>query len=271
MQVGILHPGAMGSVLAGCAHAPVLWASDGRSAATSERAAAHGLVDVVAVSELVTACDVLVSICPPHAAVDVAKQVADRDFEGIYLDANAIAPQTSREISTMFDRYVDGGIIGGPPTEPGFTRMYVAGADASEIARLWAGSNLDVRVLEADIGAASALKAAYAGWTKGSAALLLAVRAYAEANGLGEDLMAEWGISIPDLVDRVERTATSIGRKAWRFEGEMVEIAKAMEEVGLPAGFHKAAAEVYAKLSGLKDERDGTIHDVSVRLTGDHT
>ena len=268
MNVGILHPGAMGSVLAGEASVSVKWASEGRSPETKERAAAHGLVDSGSVSDLVAASDILVSVCPPHAAMDVAMQVERLGFEGIYVDANAIAPATVREIATRFDRFVDGGIVGPPPTEPGLARLYLVGPDAGTVAALWDGSNLDPRMLDGAIGSASALKAAYAGWTKGSAALLLAVRAYAEANGLGEEIVAEWETSIPGLADRAEGTASRIGRKAWRFEGEMAEIAAAMEDVGLPGGFHEAAREIYRRLSDLKGVEEQSVEDVNRRILG---
>ena len=268
MNVGILHPGAMGAVLAGQASTRVLWASGGRSSETERRAAAHGLVDTGAVTDLVAASDMLISVCPPHAASDVAIQVQQLGFGGIYVDANAIAPATVREIAPRFERFVDGGIVGPPPIEPGLTRLYLAGQGAAEVADLWSDSNVEVRILDGDVGSASALKAAYAGWTKGSAALLLAVRAYAEAHGLGDEIMAEWETSIPGLADRADGTAGRIGRKAWRFEGEMAEIAAALEEVGLPGGFHDSAREVYHRLSDLKGVEEQTDEDVNRRLLG---
>jgi 3-hydroxyisobutyrate dehydrogenase-like beta-hydroxyacid dehydrogenase len=266
MNVGILHPGAMGAVLAGEAGGLVMWASEGRSPETRERARTHGLVDGGSVSDLIRASDILVSVCPPHAAVDVSIEVDRVGFEGIYVDANAIAPATVREIATRFDHFVDGGIVGPPPTEPGLTRLYLAGPAAATVATVWEGSSLDARVLDGDVGSASALKAAYAGWTKGSAALLLAVRAYAEANGLGKEIASEWETSIPGLVERADGTASRIGRKAWRFEGEMAEIAAAMEGVGLPGGFHDAAREIYHRLSDLKGVEEQSVEDVNRRL-----
>jgi hypothetical protein len=268
MNVGLLHPGAMGAVLAGQARATVLWASADRSAATSERATAQGLVDTGSVPDLVAASDMLISVCPPHAAWDVAEQVHRLGFEGLYVDANAVAPATVRRIASLFDRFVDGGIVGPPPAEPGATRLYLAGPEAAAVAALWEGSNVDARILDAVVGTASALKAAYAGWTKGSAALLLAVRAYAEANGLGDEIVAEWETSIPGLADRVDRTAGRIGRKAWRFEGEMAEIAVAMQDAGLPMGFHEAAREVYHRLSGLKGVEEQSVEEVNRKLLG---
>jgi hypothetical protein len=266
MQIGILHPGAMGAVLAGEASGSVMWASAGRSAETLDRAELHRLVDRGSVADLVDNSDIVISVCPPHAAIDVAEDVRRLGFDGIYFDANAVAPQTVKEIAARFDRFVDGGIVGPPPTEPGLTRLYLAGREAAAVAALWDGSNLDTRVLDGDIGSASALKAAYAGWTKGSTALLLAIRAYAEANGLGDEIIAEWETSIPGLADRAEGTAGRIGRKAWRFEGEMAEIATAMRAVGLPAGFHDAAREIYHRLSDLRGVEQSSVEDVNRRL-----
>jgi len=269
MQVGILHPGAMGAVIAGEARIPVMWASEGRSPQTVERAGRYRLVDRGSVEGLVAGSELLISVCPPHAAVDVATQVEQLGFDGIYVDANAVAPATVREIATRFERFVDGGIIGPPPIEAGFARLYLAGGDAATVAALWEGSNLDARVLDGDIGAASALKVAYAGWTKGSTALLLAMRAYAEANDLGEEIVAEWETSIPGLAERVEGTAGRIGLKAWRFEGEMAEIAAAMGAVGLPEGFHDAARDVYQRLSDLEGAELASVDGVNQRLLGE--
>ena len=42
-------------------------------------------------------------------------------------------------------------------------------------------------------------------------------------------------------------------RKAWRFSGEMEEIADTFAAAGLPDGFHRAAAEVYRRMSGYRD------------------
>src|SRR4029077_20266443 len=88
----------------------VLWASAGRSAATAERARDADLEDAGDVTELCRRSEILLSICPPHAAVDVAR--AATGFTGIYVDANAIAPGTTRAIAELQPRLVDGGLLG---------------------------------------------------------------------------------------------------------------------------------------------------------------
>src|SRR5919204_3279046 len=105
--IGLLHPGEMGSALGAVlrrrGHA-VLWASDGRSAETAARARAADLADAGSVAELAQRSDVILSVCPPHAAADVARSVAG--FDGVYVDANAVAPATVREIAQGFARFV---------------------------------------------------------------------------------------------------------------------------------------------------------------------
>jgi 3-hydroxyisobutyrate dehydrogenase-like beta-hydroxyacid dehydrogenase len=250
--IGLLHPGEMGAAvgrcLVGLGH-PVLWAGPGRSADTAARAAAAGLTDAGSLAVVVSRAEVILSICPPHAALDVAWAV--HGFGGLYVDANAISPGTAREVAQMITesggRYVDGGIIGPPPADPGATRLYLSGADAPEVARLFAGTPLDARVVDGPATAASAVKMAYAGWTKGTAALLLAVRALAREQGVEDELLAEWALSAPDLAQRSGGAARSAAKKGWRWVAEMEEIAATMSAAGLPDGFHQAAAEIFRR------------------------
>jgi 3-hydroxyisobutyrate dehydrogenase-like beta-hydroxyacid dehydrogenase len=247
-DVGLLHPGEMGAAVGGVLRArgeTVLWASADRSPATAERARQAGLEDVGGIPELCRRCEILLSICPPHAAVGVAR-AAER-FTGIYVDANAISPQTARAIACIHDRFVDGGIVGLPPHGPDGTRLYLSGSEADAVAALFAGTNVDARIISGEPGAASALKAAYAGWTKGSAALLLTVSELARAEGVGEALLEEWRLSLPELEERSRAAARSAERKGWRWVGEMEEIAQSMADRELPTGFHTAAAEVFRR------------------------
>jgi hypothetical protein len=254
VKVGLLHPGEMGAAIGAALRAhgdEVAWASRGRSGDTAERAEQAGLVDVGDVEELCRRSDVLISVCPPHAAVDVARSAAG--FEGIYLDANAVSPGTSRAIGSRLNRFVDGGIVGPPPREPGTTRLYLAGVEAPQLAESFSGTIVDARVVADQPGAASALKMAYASWTKGSSALLLAARALAQAEGVEEALLEEWDLSLPDLPERSARAARSALQKGWRWVGEMNEIASSYTSAGLPEGFHRAAAEIYRRTSGGPD------------------
>jgi len=251
----------------------VLWASAGRGSATAARAAVAGLIDAGTVTEIASRCDVIVSVCPPHAALEVARKVAGAGFGGLYVDANAISPATAREVAAIVADggadCVDGGIIGNPPVRPGFIRLYLSGPRADEVRQLFEDTPVDVRVVDHDgaeigapqdgtaagqgvggigvVGSASAVKMAYASWTKGSAALLLAARALARAQGVEDVLLAEWGLSQPGLEERSARSARSATSKGWRWVAEMEEIAATMGAAGLPEGFGLAAAEIYRR------------------------
>jgi 3-hydroxyisobutyrate dehydrogenase-like beta-hydroxyacid dehydrogenase len=252
--IGVLHPGEMGAAVGRCLTSnghPVLWASEGRGPATAARAEAAGLTDVGTVKALTGRADVILSICPPHAAADVAWAV--HGFGGLYVDANAISPGTAREIAQMISdsggRYVDGGIIGLPPAAAGSTRLYLSGppAQAETVRVLFAGTALDALVIAETATAASAVKMAYAGWTKGTAALLLAVRALAREERVEDTLLAEWALSQPSLADRSRAVSRSAAAKGWRWVAEMEEIGASMAAAGLPGGFHQAAAEIFRR------------------------
>lgn len=231
---------AIGAALLSNGH-EVLWVSDGRSAATRERAEAEGLTDVGTLDALSAQSVVVISICPPEHAATVASAVRAAGFAGLLVDANAISPESAKQIAPT----VDGGVIGGPPRKAGTTRLCLSGPDATTVADLFAGSVLDARVLDGEIGTASALKMTYAAYTKGLAALLIALRETARANGVDGYLLEEWAISQPDLQAISELAAANAGSKAWRWIAEMEEIAATFTAAGQPDGFHRAAAEVY--------------------------
>jgi 3-hydroxyisobutyrate dehydrogenase-like beta-hydroxyacid dehydrogenase len=249
--VGLLHPGEMGAAVGGSliplGH-EVLWDPAGRSRATTGRALAAGLTGV-SFDRLIARSSVIFSICPPHAALDVARQVATAGYTGCYVDANAISVATAEQVSAVVTgagaTYVDGGIVGAPPEVAGHTRLYLSGPHASQVRPLFSRSRLDARIAEGPPYAASAVKMAYAAWTKGSSALLLAARALARAGGVERTLLAEWSLSQPNLTAQSERSATAAAAKGWRWVGEMEEIAASMSAAGLPDGFHEAAAEIY--------------------------
>jgi 3-hydroxyisobutyrate dehydrogenase-like beta-hydroxyacid dehydrogenase len=260
MNVGILHPGEMGSSLGAALVATghcVHWVQAGRSAATVQRAQDAGLQGVESLAELLEKVEVLLSICPPHAALDQARAVIECGFGGIYVDANAVAPGTARSIESTVSAaadFVDGGVIGPPARQPGTTRLYLCGARAEEVAALFGGSVVEAMTLEGSPGAASALKMCYAAWTKGSAALLMAVAGLARHAGVEGELRGEWRLSLPELEAQLERVALSNAPKAWRFTGEMEEIAATFRRARMPDGFHLAAAEIYSRVSELKDQ-----------------
>lgn len=262
-RVGILHPGAMGVSIAASARNSgniVYWASDGRSPQTHERANKAELLDIQSVANICDECSIIFSVCPPHAAEDVAKEVIAHGFKGVYLDANAISPQRATRIDQAMAEadveFVDGGIIGGPAWNPGRTWLYLAGKEAQRVSACFSAGPLETSVMGESAGKASALKMCFAAYTKGSTALLTAILAASEALGVREELANQWSRGGSDFAEQTTRRVRGVTAKAWRFAGEMEEIASTFEEAGMPGGFHAAAAEIYGRIAGFKDAQE---------------
>jgi len=258
--IGILYPGNMGISIAASAQNSgyeVYWASEGRSPQTHSRAEKFNLHDAYTLAKLCETCSMIVSVCPPHAAEDVAKQVLQHGFTGLYLDANAISPQRAlrieREMTTAGATFVDGGIIGGPAWESGQTWLYLSGKEAETAASVFSAGPLETDVIGDDAGKASALKMCFAANTKGTTALLCAILAVAEKLGVREDLQHQWSRNGSDFAENTTQRVRNVTTKAWRFAGEMDEIAATFNEAGMSDGFHAAAADVYRRIADFKD------------------
>lgn len=258
--VGVLHPGAMGISVAATIQRgghTVCWSSEGRSVQTRDRAAQHGLIDAGTLADLCARSEILVSVCPPHAADDVAEAVIACGFNGVYLDANAIAPQKAirigRKLGAAGIAFVDGGIIGGPAWQPGRTWLYLSGPMAAQVSTLFRAGPLETEVIGPEFGTASALKMCFAANTKGTTALLGAVLAAADALGVRDALERDWSRRDPDQVPQTHQRVRNVTAKAWRFAGEMEEIAATFAAAGLPVGFHDAAHTVYRRMAAFKD------------------
>jgi hypothetical protein len=256
--IGVLHPGAMGAAL-GAALKPVagavIWAAAGRSNATSKRAELADLVGVPDLAALARRSDVIVSICPPHVAVDVAEQVAaalgDRPDRPLYVDANAVSPATVQRIGTILGsgHVVDGAVIGPPAWERGRTVLSLSGAAAGGVAALFEASPFEARVLGPDLGSASALKACYAMQSKAMPAVWLAVAAAARGYGVEDALSAQLARDGVDLAAVLDKLGAQAGPKAWRWVGEMEEAGDTVAAVGVPDGFSRSAAEMYRRMA----------------------
>jgi 3-hydroxyisobutyrate dehydrogenase-like beta-hydroxyacid dehydrogenase len=258
-NVGILHPGQMGVSIAASAknsgHA-VYWVSAGRSPQTRARAEEQGFLDAGSLAALCETCSVIVSVCPPDAAEDMANDVIACGFDGLYLDANAISPQRAVRIGQAMTRvgitFVDGSIIGGPAWKPDSTWLYLSGEEAQRAAACFSAGPLETEVVGDEIGKASALKMCFAGYTKGTTALLCATLAAAEALGVREDLARHWARNGSGFDEQAANSARTVTAKAWRFVGEMGEIADTLQEAGLPGEFHQAAADIYQRMADFK-------------------
>lgn len=252
--VGILSPGDMGHVVGAVLREHglrVLTSLEGRSPRTRALAASAGIEDAGSLNDLVRAVDMLLSILVPAEALGVAHQVAvalrRSGADLLYVDCNAVSPRTARAIGEVITaaggRYADAGIIGPPPRRPG-TRFYTSGPGASEFARL-NDYGLEVRVLPGDAGQASGLKMCYGALTKGLQALGVELLVAARALGLSDALRAEQEATMREVLGYLERSVPSMPPKAYRWVGEMEEIAATFAEVGLTPRILQGAADLY--------------------------
>jgi 3-hydroxyisobutyrate dehydrogenase-like beta-hydroxyacid dehydrogenase len=259
--LGLVHPGQMGAAIAAQArrnHLTVLWCPAGRSAASIRRAETAGLTPCEDLGELCDRADVMLSICPPAAAQDVATEIAARGFAGIYLDANAINPNRFlriREILTGAADVIDAAIIGPPPTDERTTTLYLAGTSpgAELIINVFAGTTVRTVHLAQEPPAASALKMAYAGYQKASRALAGVAHALARRYDVTEHLLdeAERNQQSP-LAD--PGYLPSAAARAWRWAPELLDVAETLADNDLPPELATAAAQVLDRWREDKDQ-----------------
>ncbi len=254
-HIGLLHPGQMGTALAKVAQrhgATTCWASEGRSPSTALRADEAGIEDVGTLAALCDRCEIIVSICPPHAALATARAASDCGFAGLYVDANAISPAKAEQIAEIVGQsgatYVDAAVIGPPPDGRQQTSIYFSGEAAHRVAAYFEGDAISIVLLGPSRSHASALKICHSAMHKGQLALLLAAMAAAEHHGVRmqlESLLAMRTSTRALVTDMAENTRRAT--KGWRFAGEMLEVADTFAAAGLPADMHRGAGEVFRR------------------------
>jgi 3-hydroxyisobutyrate dehydrogenase-like beta-hydroxyacid dehydrogenase len=274
-RVGLLHPGEMGSAVAATlqnAGNKVYWASEGRSRRSRERAEELRLIDSGTIECLSAQCSTIVSVCPPEFADELANRVLACSFRGLFIDANAISPDRAarigQRVTTSGAHFVDGSIIGLATREPDRVWIYLSGELAEDAAVLFGNSGpLHPEAIDGPVGRASALKMCYAGYNKGSAALLCATLAVAEQLGVRELLSHQWSRSDRNMAG-AEKKAGRVAAKAWRFAAEMREIVDTFESAGATPKFHRAAEDVYTRLAAFKDLESPDLNKVLCALLG---
>ncbi len=258
--VAIIAAGDMGSAVAARLRehdVRVTTSLAGRSAASAARAEKAGMVPVADDNALVADADFFLSICPPGEAVALAQRMKPAltraGKKPIYVDCNAVSPETAVEIGAVLEgsgaRYVDGGIIGLPPP-PGHTgtRIYVSGPAAREVSKL-SDFGVPFPFLDGPIGAASALKMSYAGITKGFTAVAVAMVLGATRGGSAAALHKELEMSQPQLLGWLTRQVPRMPPKAYRWVAEMEEIGHFVGD-GTPGGdMYAAIAKLYEDLA----------------------
>jgi 3-hydroxyisobutyrate dehydrogenase-like beta-hydroxyacid dehydrogenase len=251
----------------------VFWASEGRGSVTRQRASRAGLVDLGTIDRLCDECAVVLSVCPPEFAADVAEAIAATGFTGIFADLNALAPQRKADFATRMRerriRFADGGIIGLPTRSRGETTVFLSGEAAHEVAACFANGAIGARVLASEAGRASALKMLFAAHNKGSIALYACLYAAAGQYGVLDELQEQFarrGVALAAVDAQILRAAP----KAWRWIAEMDEISATLEAVNMPGDFHRAAAAVYERLASFKDSASLELSEVLSSVAGAH-
>lgn len=231
----------------------------GRSERSRRLAEAAGLERADSLDALVASADVVLSILPPAAAEGFADEAADAlrrtGARPAFADCNAIAPATARRVAARIAgagtgaAFIDAGIIGATPGRSGLpTRFYCSGPDTSALEAL-DGPNLRVRRLGREVGQASAMKMVYAAVTKGTFTLHAAALTAARVHGLSGPFHAELAESLPAEFAAMRRMTPRLPLDAARWVGEMHEIAETFAAAGLPADFHRGAAQVFELLA----------------------
>lgn len=255
VNVGILSPGDMGHTVGERLRqhgARVLTSLEGRSERTRALAAEAGFEDLPSYEDLVREADVVLCILVPSEALGVAEKAAAAiratGADVLYADCNAVAPRTARAIGDVIaaagGRVADGGIIGPPPRKAGTTRIYASGPGAQDLARL-REYGLDIRVLDGEVGQASGLKMCYGALTKGLTALGLELLVAARQMGLETALEAEQSGTMAEVRNYLQRSIPTMPPKAYRWVGEMEEIAACFADLGLTPNILLGAADVY--------------------------
>lgn len=271
--VTLVHPGSMGAAIAAqmvAAGHEVLWAPEGRSENTWHRARKAGAQACDSLAEALSRSTVVLSVCPPPAAEDVATAVAACDFTGVFVDANAISPQRMRRIEEKVrpgSAVVDSAVFGPPPAGGLTARLYLAGETRSVdlVATLFTNSDLHVRRVGDTVGSASALKMAFAGYQKAARTLAGVSHALAHAHGVGDELTEEAETMVSAILSDPEYLP-SVAAKAWRWAPEMNEVADTLRAAGLPADMAEATARVLSHWEQDKDQCDLPVSEVLSRL-----
>lgn len=257
LTAAIVAPGAMGASVAARLHehgVTVLTSLEGRSDASVERAKAAGMQDASWTD--IAATDIILSIVPPGEALALAQHLAPllsaANRKPVYVDCNAVSPDTVKAIAKVIDAtgcaFIDAGIIGGPP-KAGYNGpvFYSSGAQSALIDRL-NDHGLIFRPLDGPVGAASALKMSYGGITKGLTAVGSAMLLSAQRAGVAEALKAELAASQPGLLAYFTRSVPDMFPKAYRWVAEMEEIAHFHGD-GPSQEMYEAIAALYARLA----------------------
>jgi len=268
-RIVLVSPGGLGTELA--THlvsrgVEVVSPLTGRSDLTRIRASQAGIRDAGSLEEAVTGAELILSLVPPGAALEVARDVAaviaPSGVRPVFVDANSVSPATVAEIESIIGRaggrFVDAAIIAPTPRSIGTTRIYASGPALADFLDLASVGGLVVRPLGNDAGRASALKMAYSCVSKGLPAMAVGMFVIAASAGLYDDLMAELAVSQPEVLRRMPARVERLPSVADRWASEADEIARTFRDVGLSPSLFEGVAEVYRAVGLSASARAGS-------------
>ncbi|WP_435059732.1 DUF1932 domain-containing protein [Streptomyces sp. bgisy060] len=265
--VGVLHPGSMGAAVAACAKANgrrVLWCAEGRSAASAARAEKFGLEAVASLPELLDQADIVISLCPPAAAEDLARLVAVHGLRGrVFVEANAITPERMKRIAALLpsaEAVVDAAVVGSPPVGGKSPMLYLSGATeaARRVAEVFSGTAVRTHWLGERLGQASALKLSYTSFQKVSRVLAAVSLGVAREHGVDEELVAIASKRSGSYLAEPEYVVKTAAR-AWRWGPELDDAADMLAAAGLPDDVVRAAARTLERWHASKDDSELTL------------
>ncbi|KAJ7251830.1 6-phosphogluconate dehydrogenase C-terminal domain-like protein [Mycena haematopus] len=279
--VAIIAAGAMGSGVAKVLTrngVKVLTNLDNRSEATRRRAHEAGMVDA-SLQEIGSTADWVLSILPPSDAFSLAEKFLKESagstrlagtLAPVYVDCNAVNPATVKRIAALFadspSKFIDAGIIGGPPLDEYNPTFYASSNDDSLLDRFVKLSDYGLKISAlkgegAGIGDASALKMSYAGITKGSTGLFttMILAAHQSSPATADALLHELSQSQPAFLKRITGVVPAMVPKAYRWVGEMEEIAGFVGEG--ESDIYHGLSKLYSRIE-QSGKTDGKVLDV---------
>ncbi|KAJ5435979.1 Dehydrogenase multihelical [Penicillium cf. griseofulvum] len=285
VTVGIVSIGDMGLGMARLLKAHdyrVVTVAEGRSEYTLARIHSAGIETLPSDQALVIQADYVLSIVPPRNAVATAGRIAEayaqpstgslrevlEDVESkpkrsklYYLELNAVPARLVSEMAAQFDEpttatdsgrgchFLDGGIIGGPPSQStqdgsSWKKPSVVVSGVVDLAPAFAtlAAVLNIKLVSPRIGAASTLKLSFAALTKGLTALSILSLSTARKESMLPELLALLEEHSPRTAALATNGVVAMSPKAYRWEDEMRGIGEAFDAEG---GWNGVGADVY--------------------------
>jgi 3-hydroxyisobutyrate dehydrogenase-like beta-hydroxyacid dehydrogenase len=260
--LGLLYPGELGAAVARrlvAAGWQVVSPLQGRSERSLRRAREARVEDCTSLEACLSRSDLLLSVVPQHAVVQTAEAVAAAatrvDRRPVYVEGDSVSPQTMRTVDAVLAaagvECVDGAFVGSAAMLGDKTTLYLSGAAAQRVADS-IGDALTTRVIDGEVGLASAFKLAFAAFNKGLVALTLQVVTAVDAIGQREELLRALRLFYPGTMNTIERLLPTYPSHAARRAEEMEELLAWLDEIGRSTTLPEGVREVIDALARLE-------------------